>query len=325
MNDNFLRLLQSILQTLYATVGLVLFIIDTIGNLFNVILFSRLESLNKLPSSLFLLASFIGSQIMLITGLVPRVIVGLTGNTSLVNFLLLCKVRTMLKPASATFSMACVCLAAFDRYLYSSLDLRCQRWVTLQQTRLIITITVILCLVVFSPYAVLFYTAPVPSSCSIVNPIFIYVQPCLSLIFYNLAPVVILSIICSLIWRNLGQQVAFYLRGHIRCYDQVTPLIIAQMIVILATTFPTVIWLIYTITTQNVSKSSLLHAQEAIVSTVFVLPAYCPYSIMFYVYLIVSPVFRRNVKCLVLGKRRILPEINTQRIRKSNIALELRM
>ncbi|CAF3631271.1 unnamed protein product [Rotaria sp. Silwood1] len=142
---------------------------------------------------------------MLITGLVPRVIVGLTGNTSLVNFLLLCKARTMLKPASATFSMACVCLAAFDRYLYSSLDLRRQRWVTLQQTRLIITITVILCLVVFSPYAV-FYTAPVPSSCSIVNPIFIYVQPCLSLIFYNLAPVVILSIICSLTWRNLGQQ-----------------------------------------------------------------------------------------------------------------------
>ncbi|CAF4074613.1 unnamed protein product [Rotaria sordida] len=247
---------------------------------------------------------------MLITGLVPRIIIGLTGNTSLMNSLVLCKIRTMLQPASATFSMSCVCFAGFDRYLFSCLDLRRQRWITLQQTRLIIIITVILCLVIFSPYPV-FYTTPTSSSCSIVNSIFIYIQPFLSLIFYNLAPVIILSIICTLTWRNLGQQMVFYLRGHNRCYDQITRLIIAQIIVILITTFPMVIWLIYKIATQNLFKSSFRLAQEAIINTVFLLPAFCPYAIMFYVYLFVSPVFRRNVKCLFLGKHRISPENRT--------------
>ncbi|CAF3679564.1 unnamed protein product [Rotaria sp. Silwood1] len=322
-DDAFLHQLQSIPQTLYNTVGFVLFIFGTFGNLLDIICFSRLKSLNTLSSSLFLLASFFGSQLVLITGLLQRFISGVVGNDLLFGSLFICKVRSMLKPASATFSMTCVCFAAMDRYFFSCLDVRRQQWITLKQTRLIIVITVILCFILFSPYAV-FYTLPTSTSCSVVNSIFAYIQPCLSLIFYNLAPVIILSTICALTWQNLGQQVAFYLRGNVRCYDQVTRLIIGQVIVIVITTFPIVIWLIYSIATKKISKDSVRLAQEAIISSACGIAAHCPYAIMFYVYLIISPVFRRNVKCLFLQTVQISPLKNVKLVRNSILQPEPR-
>jgi hypothetical protein len=320
-NDTSLYLLQSIPQILYSSVGLVLFIIGTIGNVLDIISFSRLESLNTLASSLFLLASFIGSQVVLIIGLLPRIIFGLSGGNLLFNSLFLCKARSMLKTASATFTMTCVCLAAIDRYFHSCLDLRRQRWITINQTRLTIAIIAIVCLVGFSPYAV-FYTVSTASSCSIVDPVFAYFQPSLALFFHNLGPLIVLTIICILIWQNLGQHVTFYLRGSVRSYDQVTRMVIAEIIVIFVTTFPTIIWEIYTIATQAITKSSLRVAQEAIIDTVFTLPAYCPYTIMFYVYLSVSPVFRRNVKNLFFWAHPILPMRNVELVRRSTLQLE---
>jgi hypothetical protein len=322
-NDSSLDLLQSIPQTLYNSVGLALFIIGTIGNLLDIISFSRLESLNTLASSLFLLASFSSSQVVLITGLLSRIIIGLTGNNSLFNSLFVCKARSMVKIASVTFTMTCVCLAAIDRYFHSCLDLRRQRWITLKQTRLTIVIIALVCLVGFSPYAV-FYTVPTESSCSVVNPIFAYFQPCLALLFYNLGPLIVLTIICILTWQNLGQQVTFYLRGNVRSYDQVTRMVIAQIIVIFVTTFPAIIWQIYTIATQAISKSSLRLAQEAIINAVVILPAYCPYTIMFYVYLTISPVFRRNVKSLFFCTHPILPMRNVELARKQTLQQEPR-
>ncbi|CAF2658770.1 unnamed protein product [Rotaria sp. Silwood2] len=322
-DDAFLHRLQSIPQTLYNTVGFILFIIGTFGNLLDIICFSRLKSLNTLSSSLFLLASFFGSELVLITGLLQRFIFGVTGNDLLFDSLFICKARSMLKPASATFSMTCVCFAAMDRYFFSCLDLRRQRRITLKQTRLIITIAVILCLIIFSPYAV-FYSLTTPTSCSVVNSIFAYIQPCLSLIFYNLAPVIILSTICALTWRNLGQQVAFYLRGNNRYYDQVTRLIIGQIIVIVVTTFPVVIWLIYSIATKKISKNSVRLAQEAIINSACGIAAHCPYAMMFYVYLAISPVFRRNVKRLFLQTNQVLPLKNVELVRNSILQLKPR-
>ena len=49
-------------QNLFISFGLTIFIIGTFGNLADIILFIRFESLKTLASSMFLLASFVGSQ-----------------------------------------------------------------------------------------------------------------------------------------------------------------------------------------------------------------------------------------------------------------------
>jgi len=107
--------LQAASQIVYGPIGLVIFVIGTFGNLINIISFARLESLNTLASSFFLFASFVGSQMVLTTGLLTRVIQGLTGVDLLFISLFICKARWMVRTTSGTFSLTCVCFAAIDR------------------------------------------------------------------------------------------------------------------------------------------------------------------------------------------------------------------
>lgn len=77
--------LRLITTDIYAYVGLIIFIIGTIGNVCNIVVFTRLQSLSGLASSWFLLASFIGSQCVLSTGVLSRAIFGFTAIDPLVS------------------------------------------------------------------------------------------------------------------------------------------------------------------------------------------------------------------------------------------------
>lgn len=107
--DSTATLLQ-ISQYLYGWGSLIIFFIGTFGNLCDIVLFIRLEieSLNTLASSLFMLASFIGSQSVMLTATLSRIIFGLTGYDPLFASIFLCKVRWIVGPASGAFSLTCV-------------------------------------------------------------------------------------------------------------------------------------------------------------------------------------------------------------------------
>ncbi|CAF3388979.1 unnamed protein product, partial [Rotaria sp. Silwood2] len=159
--DNTATLLQ-ISQILYGWGSLIIFFIGTFGNILDIILFIRLESLNALASSLFLLASFIGSQCVMLTATLLRVIFGLTGYDPLFSSLFLCKARWMVGPASGAFSLTCVSLAAADRYIVVRSQYRTK--ITLNQARLAIILAAIFWLGFFSIYA-MFFVAPTSDSC----------------------------------------------------------------------------------------------------------------------------------------------------------------
>ncbi|CAF4954094.1 unnamed protein product [Rotaria sp. Silwood1] len=250
--------------------SLFIFFIGTFGNILDIILLIRLENLNTLASSLFLLASFIGSQCLMLTATLLRVIFGLTGYDPLFASLFLCKARWMIGPASGAFSLTCVSLAGF-----------------------------------FSIYAV-FFVAPTPDSCRLVNPIMVQLMPFIGLFVYSVIPIIALSILCRLIWHTLRQLPVTYLHGGNRSHDQVTCMIIAQMIVVIITSFPSAVYSVYTISTRTIIKSSWRLAVETLANThkyfslgtVAVLIDFLKHAIMFYVYLIASKGFYQNVKTM---------------------------
>jgi hypothetical protein len=127
---------------------------------------------------------------------------------------------------------------------------------------------------------------------------------------YSILPLSILTIFCLLTWRNLGQQPATYLRGGVRLYDQVTRMLIAQCIGICLTSFPNMIWQIYSVSTTSTQRNSLRVAQENLINTICVLVGFSTHAITFYVYLIASSTFRKNVKEMLLKTRRIIPLAN---------------
>ncbi|CAF1481887.1 unnamed protein product [Rotaria sp. Silwood1] len=306
--------LLDIAENLFGYIGLTILLLGTIGNIMNVISFARLESLKTLASSLFLLTSCIASQVVLITGLLTRVIRGFSRVDPVYTSVVLCKIRWMIRTTAGAVSLTCVCLAAIDRYLFSCHNVHRHGLITIKRARWAIFISICLWSSIFSSYAV-FYTAPTPLSCTIANPIFAYFASYFNLFHYSILPLSVLSICCILTWHNLGQQPATYLRGGIRLYDQVTRMLIAQSFDIFITSFPNMIWQIYTVTSQSTTKSSLRIAQENLINTICILIGSSTHAITFYVYLLVSSTFRKNVKDMLLRNRRIRPLSNADVIK----------
>ena len=292
-------------QNLFISSGLTIFIIGTFGNLADIILFIRLESLKKLASSMFLLASFVGSQLVLICGLLPRIIQGFEGYDFLGYSSFLCKARWYLRIVSATFSLTCVCFASIDRYLLSCANIRHQRFITLKRARWALIGAAIFWFIILSPYAVFYTTAS--KSCLIVNIGFAKFVSYFDLFYYSIIPFSVLSIFSGLTWHYLGKQQAIYVRGGSRLYDQITRMIIAQIIVLVFTSFPDTIFQLYTVSTSTASIDSLLYAQENFASNVCLIVGDLTYALSFYVYWIASPIFRQNIKAMFLIRQQISP------------------
>ena len=306
--------LLAIAEILFAYVGLIIFVVGTFGNLMNSLLFSRLTSLNTLASSVFLLVSFIFSQSVLVTGLLTRVIRGFSGVDPVNTSVTFCKVRWTIRTISNAVCLTCVCLAAIDRYFLSCSNVRRHRLITTKRARWAILISIVFWSGIFSSYAV-YYTSPKPSTCLIADPVFAYFATSFNLIHYSILPLSILTIFCVLTWRNLGQQPGTYLRGGVRLYDQVTRMLIAQSFGICVTSTPNMIWQIYAVTNNSTTKDPLRQAQENLLNTICVLIGFSTHAITFYVYLLASATFRKNVTDIISRSQRITPASHTDMVK----------
>lgn len=302
--DNTAQLLR-LSQDLYGYASLVILLIGTFGNVLDIILFIHLESLNTLASSLFLLASFVGSECVMLTATLLRVIFGLAGSDPLFASLFLCKARWMVGPASGAFSLTCVSLAGVDRFILTRTQYRTK--ITLVQARLAVIFAAIFWLGFFSTYAV-YFVAPTPGSCRLVEPAMIQLMPLVSLFVYSVIPISVLSLLCYLIWHALGQLPSTFLHGGHRLHDQVTRMIIAQIIVVIVTSCPSAAYSVYTLLTRTLVKSPWRSALEGLINTFCVLIGFLTHAVMFYVYLAASPNFRQNVQnmFLVMCNRRVI-------------------
>ena len=288
--------LQNLSRLFYGWFSSSIFVLGTVGNLADIILFVRLEHLNRLASSLFLLGSFVGSEFVMLTATLFRLIYGLTNVDLLNSSLFLCKYRWMVGPASGAFSLTCVSLAGIDRYIMVRSQYRLQ--IQLNQARLLIVTACLFWLGFFSIYAV-YFIAPTPGSCRLVDPIVIQMMPFISLFVYSIIPISGLTLISFLIWHKLGQLPQTYIHGGRRLRDDVTRMIISQIIVIIITSAPNAIFSLYTISTRTVIKNAYRSALENVFNTVCVLIGFLTHAIMFYIYLLASSQFRKNAHITV--------------------------
>ena len=129
--------LGSIARVVFLSVGLPMFVCGIVGNLINALVFAYLPQFNKLSSSVFLLFSFIGSQISLLVILLPQLLSRISGSDLLANYVILCKLRWFVGPVSGTLALYCICLASINQYLITSRIIRRHRWITRRRAVLI--------------------------------------------------------------------------------------------------------------------------------------------------------------------------------------------
>ena len=286
-NSDIIARIQLATTNIYAYAGLFIFCVGTIGNVFNIIVFTHLRALSKLASSLFLVSSFIGSQLVLSTGVISRVIFGLTGKDPLVSSNIWCKIRNLLGPVGGSVALTCISLASVERYLVTSRQVNRHRYITLQRVRFMICIVVLLWLAAFIPNAVYY----MPPSCTITNSVYSLFSSIFSLTAYSTAPLIVLAVFCTLTWLNLH---SVRTRTN-RIQQQVNTMMIAQICVVLLTSVPNVILQVYNLATRNTVKDNLRRAQEGLLGAVLTTLGFTAHAGSFYIYLAASRRYRKNV------------------------------
>ncbi|UJR07996.1 hypothetical protein I4U23_012275 [Adineta vaga] len=282
--------------------GLPIFICGIIGNSLNFIIFLNRSQLNKIPTSIFLLTSYSGSFMTLITGLLPQLVYRLTRINPLVNYLTLCKLRWFLGVGTATIAIHSLCFAAFQQYLVTTNSIRCHQFITRRRAIILCIFIYFYCAISVSPN--LFYYTHVKNAinqttCDVTNPIVSSYNAYNALIFYTLIPMSILSLFSILILRNIRK--CLIRRPSLE--QSVTSMLLAQIIIVLIATVAFCIRRIYIFYTTDLRKDSIRIAQDDIITNVSTLFGFSIHGFTFFIYLIISNAFRNNIFSLFFPRR----------------------
>ena len=291
------------------SVGVPMFIAGIINNILNLLTFVFIPQFNKPSNSIFLLASFLGSQVNLITAFLPQLIHRISESDPLSHSVILCKLRWFLGPLSRTFALHCICFAAINQYLLTSRSVRLRQLMT--RRRAALTSLIVLGYETgLSIPSTLFYTHFTSSAnittCTSKDPTFAVYTAHLAIVTYSLIPIIVLSICSILTWRNLRSNLV-----RQRDLEQsLARMLLAQIVMILLTSIANVINQMYFFYTRTVPKTSLRLAQESVASSIFTLFGFSAHSISFYVYALASKAFRQNIRSFIdLKRRRVHPGI----------------
>ncbi|UJR19882.1 hypothetical protein I4U23_023015 [Adineta vaga] len=291
---------------------LALIVIGTVGNLLNIFVFIRLKILRQMPNSIFMIGSFIGSLILLWSSRVPRCILNLTGIDPLVGSIVYCKIRWLFGRWGLNMPFTCICLASIDRFLITSRNVRYRRYFTLQRAYIMVITFSLVYLAICIPDAIYYsvYSCIASAKDRAMYKDFITY---FNLIVTNILSMTVLGTFGLLTWYNLWSTRGVG-RNHLQ--HQVNKMMVIEFTMAFITTLPNFTYNIYSQATQSIVKSQLRLAQDSFWSTVSVIISFTIHIGTFYMYMIVSPAYRRNVRTALCFKKQ--NHISTQQIQIQN-------
>ncbi|CAF2645543.1 unnamed protein product [Rotaria sp. Silwood2] len=280
---------------LYEIVGLFIILISTIGNLCNCFVFLCIPPLNKHPNNLFLIGSSIGSFIYINIGLYSALIRIWTGIDPSNRWLFWCKLATWLTYSAGCFSFMCHCLSALSQYLLTLPKVKWQRLITPIRAQLIIYLSAIFWLFVFIPLVIYYNhieTSTKTYTCQSSRPFITIYGTYWIIIGYYFLPIILILLLFCLTWINLKQ----ILRRHRTLTIAITRMMLIQMSVLLISGLPAGFYLSYILATQYSKKTLLRLGYEYLILLILTLFTFFTNGISFWIYLIASKTFRKNIK-----------------------------
>lgn len=285
--------------------GLSIFICGIIGDLMNIIAFATLPQLNGVSTSIFLLTSYTGSFITLITGLLPQLVNSFTGRDPLAKYVILCKLRWFLGVGTATVTIHSLCFATFNQYLVTTNSVRFRQMLTRRRSIIICVLIYCYCAILVSP-SLLYYThvtnAVNQTVCDVNNSIVTIYNVYNSIVIYTGIPVFVLTLFSLLTWRNIRHRSN---RQWSSLEKAVARMLLAQVMIVLIAAVAFCARRIYLLYTTDFRKSSIQIAQDRIITNVSTLFGFSIHGFTFFIYLAISKAFRRKFISLITRQYRV--------------------
>ena len=260
-----------------------IFICGLVGNIFNIIVFTR-SSLRKNPCTTYFCSSSVANLSVLVFGLVVRVIMDGFGYDLASSNIIFCRFRYLILHCSLSLSSWFNILAGVDRYCISSRDAGRRRFSTLKQARILVALTTFTCFLLYVHVFGLFEIEQLKS-----GP-YCYARAGAYRVFYDFllfttfsfTPPILMIILGLATLRNIRQARDRVLPAsvtsaplasiniiQIRKRDrQLITMLLIQSISITVCTLPIATQKLYSTFTQNVAKDAYQMAIENLVAQV---------------------------------------------------------
>ncbi|CAF1358187.1 unnamed protein product [Rotaria sordida] len=273
------------------------------GHISNIFVLTHLKIFHRNPSTFYLIAESIVDLFQMMISCTFRMAVNGFANDLTQTSLIWCKLRPLLTQSFTLISLNIICFAAIDQYLSTSYYpfLRQKSTIKLAKS---LTIIVIIIWILHSVPVLFFFEIQSKYGCNIYNQNFRnYVTYFYYLILTGVLPIIISTLFSVLAYRNVRRIVRRQIPIRRRKFDQqLTAMILVRVGFLVTTTSPYVLQRIYTYITFMFEDSLIRKSIEQFIETVAFSLFHFNYSGSFYLFLISSTRFRRQVKHVFINK-----------------------
>ncbi|CAF1373342.1 unnamed protein product [Adineta ricciae] len=204
-----------------------------------------------------------------------------------------CKFRAYLTGVTTLISFTYTCLASIDQVFVTSRNATLRRFSNIKFTRRIMLIFVMIWCLYCIPHVFFYDISPTTQTCTIINTSYGIYAPVYVLSLTCTIPIGIMTICGYLTYRNI--RLTRVLVNQLADY-QLVRMTLIQIVLIVITIGPYGVNNVYNLLTSSIGKDSDRLLKESFASSMFSLIVYANYVGNFYMFLISSRRFRRQVK-----------------------------
>ncbi|CAF1373228.1 unnamed protein product [Adineta ricciae] len=280
-------------QQITIFVGWFFVITGVIGNSLNILIFTSIPNYRTTPCTFSFLFVSIVNILIIIISLISRIFIAgyyidLTRTTPF-----WCKFRAYLTAVTTLMSFTYTCLASIDQVFVTSRSATLRRFSNIKFTRRIMLIFVIIWCLYCIPHVFFYDISPTTQTCTIINTSYGIYAPVYVLSLTCTIPIGIMIVCGYLTYRNI--RLTRILVNQLADY-QLVRMTLIQIVLIVFTIGPYGVNNVYNLLTSSIGKDSNRLLKESFASSMFSLIVYANYVGNFYMFLLSSRRFRRQVK-----------------------------
>ncbi len=286
-----------------------------IGNILTIFVFCQSEQ-RRNPCSIYLLMMTICNLICLNVGIIP-IIYSLDHEDITIESLIACRIQFYIRHTFFQMMRTYKVLACIDRYALCSSNIRIRSF---SQRRIAIRLIFIFALFWFLICIFFSVTRTIENdSCNIFNQIYLMIYTIYYMIFAGIIPPLLILIFTILVMKSLtevrNRVQPFVTRNSITTNQSMTivlrkrdrnliKMVFIEVIFYVISTMPFSIYLIYKMITNNLIKSEERQQIESFIN--YLTQSFLMYlntALPFYIYILTSSSFRKNIIQIYTGKQ----------------------
>ena len=299
--------LYTVSQRLNIYWGLSMFIVGIIGSVWNISIF-RHYAFRSSSCSTYMLIGSIASSIEILFGLSNRILDQGFQIRWTADNIVWCKIQSYISQCASLATLSCLLLSAIDRFFSTCQQIKWRQLSSVYAARQISSFVILLWMCVSIP--MLIYKKPLESSidqqlCLSTSIVWAkFVSYLFHICCYGIFPWFFMGIFAFLTLKNIRQKrsrrtgtlPSFISSRMAHLDDQLTSMLVVQIIICTISSIPFGIQILYRNLTEQFQKDDQRQAQEYLFEQICYLNFYVNFISSFYVHYYSSKIFRRVSK-----------------------------